>query len=95
MRAIASRRPPIPAGIPQELRRWQLERRSGLLAFCGATNESDQAIRIRAGDVIVTPPGEWHWHGAAPSHFMAHLAFTEGDTEWGEHLTADEYPSEQ
>ena len=51
-------------------------------------------IRIRAGDVIVTPPGEWHWHGAAPDHFMAHLAFTEGDTEWGDHLTDDEYPSE-
>ena len=50
-------------------------------------------IRIRAGDVIVTPPGEWHWHGAAPDHVMAHLAFTEGDTEWGDHLTDDEYPS--
>ena len=54
-----------------------------------------EIIEIRAGDTIHTPPGEWHWHGAAPSHFMAHLAFTEGDTEWGEHLTADEYPSEQ
>jgi hypothetical protein len=50
-------------------------------------------VRIRAGDVIVTPPGEWHWHGAAPNHFMAHFAFTEGETEWGEHLGADEYPS--
>jgi len=25
---------------------------------------------------------------------MAHLAFTEGDTEWGDHLTDDEYPNE-
>jgi hypothetical protein len=24
---------------------------------------------------------------------MAHLAFTEGDTEWGDHLTDDEYPA--
>ena len=23
---------------------------------------------------------------------MVHLAFTEGDTEWGDHLTDDEYP---
>ena len=46
-----------------------------------------------AGDVIVTPPGEWHWHGAAPDHFMAHLAFTEGDTEWGDHLSDEEYPT--
>ena len=55
---------------------------------------AEPLIRIRAGDVIVTPPGEWHWHGAAPDHFMAHLAFTEGETEWGDHLTDDEYPSE-
>lgn len=22
----------------------------------------------------VVPPGERHWHGAAPDHFMTHLA---------------------
>jgi quercetin dioxygenase-like cupin family protein len=49
-------------------------------------------IRIRPGDVIVTPPGESHWHGATPNTFMTHLALTEGDTEWGEHLTDHEYP---
>ena len=49
-------------------------------------------IRIRPGDVIVTPPGEWHWHGATRNNFMAHLALTEGETEWGEHLTDEEYP---
>ena len=27
--------------------------------------------------------------------FAAHLAFTEGETEWGAHLTVDEYPGEQ
>ena len=53
-----------------------------------------EVTEIRPGDTIYTPPGEWHWHGAAPDHFMAHLAFTEGDTEWGDHLTDEEYPSE-
>jgi quercetin dioxygenase-like cupin family protein len=23
---------------------------------------------------VKAPPGEWHWHGAAPDHFMTHLA---------------------
>ena len=50
-------------------------------------------IRIRPGDVIVTPPGEWHWHGATAVTLMTHLALTEGDTEWGEHLTDAEYPT--
>jgi quercetin dioxygenase-like cupin family protein len=50
-----------------------------------------QPIRIRPGDVIVTAPGEWHWHGATATTFMTHLALTEGDIEWGEHLTDLEY----
>ena len=50
-----------------------------------------QPIRIRPGDVIVIAPGEWHWHGATATTFMTHLALTEGDTEWGEHLTEREY----
>src|SRR3954468_12499428 len=49
-------------------------------------------VTIRPGDVIVIAGGEWHWHGAAPTTFMTRLALTEGDTEWGEHLTDDEYP---
>ena len=48
-------------------------------------------IVIRPGQVVQTPPNEWHWHGAAPDHFMSHLSITEGHTEWGEHLTDAEY----
>jgi len=53
---------------------------------------------IRAGDVIDTPADEWHWHGAAPDHFMTHLSITEGvpgdqraELDWGEHVTDAEY----
>ena len=49
-------------------------------------------IRIRPSDIVVTPPDEWHWHGATRERFMVHFAFTEGHTEWGDHLTDDEYP---
>ena len=53
-------------------------------------------VEIRAGDTVHSPPGEWHWHGAAPDHFMTHLAMWEApesgpEAEWGEHVTADEY----
>ncbi len=55
-----------------------------------------QIIEIRPGDVIYTPPGEWHWHGAAPNDFMTHVAMWEVDelgnsAIWGEHATDDEY----
>ena len=52
-----------------------------------------EVITIRPGDVIYTPPGEEHWHGAAADHFMTHIALWEGDdTTWAEHVTDDDYP---
>jgi quercetin dioxygenase-like cupin family protein len=53
-------------------------------------------LEIRAGDTIHTPPGEWHWHGAAPDHFMTHLAMWEApadgaEVEFGDHVTDEEY----
>ncbi|HTJ39825.1 MAG TPA: cupin domain-containing protein [Dactylosporangium sp.] len=54
---------------------------------------------MRAGDTVYTPPGEWHWHGAAPEHFMTHLAMWEApagggsETEWGALVTDEEYES--
>jgi quercetin dioxygenase-like cupin family protein len=52
---------------------------------------------IRAGDIVTAPPDEWHWHGAAPDHFMTHLSITEApgderpEADWGEHVTDDQY----
>ncbi len=53
-------------------------------------------LEIRPGDTVYTPPGEWHWHGAAPGHFMTHLAMWEAagdgpETEWGELVSDEEY----
>jgi quercetin dioxygenase-like cupin family protein len=57
-----------------------------------------EVVVMRPGDTIYTPPGEWHWHGAAPDHFMCHLAMWEGpgegqgpESEWGDLVTDDEY----
>jgi quercetin dioxygenase-like cupin family protein len=49
------------------------------------------AVAIRPGDIVRTPSGEWHWHGAASNHFMSHLSITEGPATWGEHVTDAEY----
>jgi quercetin dioxygenase-like cupin family protein len=51
---------------------------------------------IRPGDRVYFEPGEHHWHGAAPSRFMTHVAMQEVDDQgspatWGEHVTDDEY----
>ena len=54
-------------------------------------------IDVPAGQTLYTPPGEDHWHAAAPGCFMEHIAMLEaGDdpatsTIWKEHITDDPY----
>jgi quercetin dioxygenase-like cupin family protein len=58
-------------------------------------SRGEPIVTIRAGAVVRTPSGEWHWHGAAPGHFMTHLSLTEGSATWGEHVSDDEYRGSQ
>ena len=53
------------------------DRTSPRAAVCIQARGGD-ILEIRAGDTVYTPPGEWHWHGAAPDHFMTHLAIVGG-----------------
>jgi len=50
---------------------------------------------IHAGDVIWFPPGEKHWHGAAPTTAMVHIAMQEAQdgkhVEWMEQVTQAQY----
>ena len=53
-------------------------------------------LELHAGEIVDTGPGEWHWHGAAPDHFMTHLAMWEApdeglESEWAEHVSDEEY----
>jgi quercetin dioxygenase-like cupin family protein len=51
---------------------------------------------VRPGDRVFFEPGENHWHGAAPSRLMTHVAIQEADdfgspVTWGEHVTDEQY----
>jgi quercetin dioxygenase-like cupin family protein len=50
---------------------------------------------IRPGDVVWFGPGEKHWHGAAPTTAMTHLAIQEKingkAVEWMEKVRDEEY----
>jgi quercetin dioxygenase-like cupin family protein len=54
--------------------------------------------RVRAGDVVWTPPGVFHWHGATTTHSLSHLAvweFVEGSGgELMEHVSDEDYLAE-
>lgn len=50
---------------------------------------------IRQGDVVRIPPGQKHWHGAAPDSAMTHIAIQEnleGKTaDWKEQVSNEQY----
>lgn len=49
-------------------------------------------VEVVAGDAVVIPPGEKHWHGAAPGSRGVHLAVNvDATTEWLEAVTDAEY----
>jgi quercetin dioxygenase-like cupin family protein len=60
-------------------------------------SRGEDVVTMHPGDTVYTPPEEWHWHGAAPEHFMAHLAMWEAPDDggaehtWGEQVTDAEY----
>src|SRR5213595_3295930 len=50
---------------------------------------------IRPGDRVFFEPGEDHWHGAAPTRFMTHIAIQQADesgspVSWGAHVTNEQ-----
>ena len=67
-----------------------------VLSGCGrAQHEGGPVEEIRPGDVIWFPPHERHWHGAAPTVAMTHLAIQEqldGKTvDWMAQVSDEQY----
>ncbi len=65
-------------------------------AGCGRVQrEGGPVEEIRPGDVVWFPPGEKHWHGAAPTTAMSHIAVQEKldgrAVEWMEHVSDADY----
>ena len=54
------------------------------------TRDGDKRV-VGAGDVVWAPPGEVHWHGAAPDAFLGHTAVSLGLTSWEEEVDEEEY----
>ncbi|WP_396658332.1 cupin domain-containing protein [Microbacterium sp.] len=50
--------------------------------------------RLRPGDWVWVPPGERHWHGAAPDSFLTHTAISLGATVWHEEVSDVDYAAD-
>src|SRR4051812_4692204 len=68
-------------------------------AGCGRAQREGRPIEeIRPGDVVCFGPNEKHWHGAAPTTAMTHIAIQEEldgkVVEWMEHVSDEQYRAE-
>jgi quercetin dioxygenase-like cupin family protein len=57
---------------------------------------NEPVVDVQAGDIVCFEPGERHWHGAAPTSIMVHLAVQQADdtgstATWLEHVTDEDY----
>ena len=65
-------------------------------AGCGRVQrEGGPVEEIRPGDIVWFEPGEKHWHGAAPTTAMTHIAIQEkldgSPVDWLEHVSDAQY----
>jgi hypothetical protein len=63
---------------------------------CGRVQREGGAVEeIRPGDVLWFAPGKKHWHGAAPTTAMTHIAVQEQldgkAVDWMEHVSGRQY----
>ena len=60
-----------------------------------AQREGGPVEEIRPGDIVWFAPGEKHWHGAAPTAAMTHIAIQErlngSPVDWMEHVSDQQY----
>ncbi len=63
-----------------------------------AQTEGEAMFEFGPGDVLWIPPGERHWHGAAPDSEMTHVAMQEAldgsHIDWAEPVTDSLYHGE-
>lgn len=65
-------------------------------AGCGRVQlEGSPVQEIRPGDIVWIAPGEKHWHGAAPTTAMSHIAIAEAldgkVVDWMEQVSDGQY----
>ena len=62
----------------------------------GVVADEEQVRVVRVGDVVSSPPGAWHWHGATPTSAMSHVTVEDPgldldveQRDWAEVYTPD------
>ncbi len=76
---------------------WHRHEGGQLLRVTGGSgwvcDQGEKPRRITVGDVVWSPPGCIHWHGADDGSFMTHEATCFGGLDWYDPVSEEEYPS--
>jgi quercetin dioxygenase-like cupin family protein len=75
---------------------WHVHEAGQLLiavAGWGWVGDDDGVVRLATGDMVWTPPGVRHWHGAAADSFLVHTSLSMGGAEWQAEVSEEEYLS--
>lgn len=78
---------------------WHTHARGQILIVtdgCGRVQSWDGPIEeMHPGDVVWCPPGEKHWHGAAPTTALTHISIVEHldgkSADWMEQVSDEQY----
>ena len=62
-----------------------------VLAGSGFVGDEKETVSVTAGDMVWTPPGVRHWHGARANRYLLHTAVTVGETDWEDAVTDEVY----
>jgi len=57
----------------------------------GFVADADGTVRIGVGDIVWTPPGVRHWHGASHQRSMLQTAISYGEVTWQEEVPVQLY----
>jgi quercetin dioxygenase-like cupin family protein len=62
-----------------------------IVAGEGLVGDDDGVVRASAGDVVWTPGGTRHWHGATGDRYMIHTAISLAGVQWHDEVDEQDY----
>lgn len=71
----------FPRGVHNKFHKHSNDQVLIVLKGQGIVATKKKKFRVKKGDVVWTPAGEAHWHGAAPDSQFSHISVTRAHTK--------------
>lgn len=71
----------FPKGVRNKFHKHSNDQVLIIIKGRGIVATKDKRFKVKEGDVVWSPAGEVHWHGATPGYDFAHISVTRGKTK--------------